>query len=119
MVSGTSIYNYYKKYDYSTVVMGASFRNVGEVLALAGCDLLTISPKLLSDLEQSTETVEKCLDAEAAKGMEIEKLAMDEANFRWMMNEDQMANDKLSEGIRKFAQDQVKMDAMVRDRLAA
>lgn len=119
VVSVTSIYNYYKKYDYKTVVMGASFRNVGEVLALAGCDLLTISPKLLSDLEQSTETVEKCLDAEAAKGLEIEKLVMDENNFRWMMNEDQMANDKLSEGIRKFAQDQVKMDAMVRERLSA
>ena len=66
-MSVTKIYNYYKKFDYKTVVMGASFRNIGEVLALAGCDLLTISPKLLAELEASTETVEKCLNAETAK----------------------------------------------------
>lgn len=119
VLSVTKIYNYYKKYDYKTVVMGASFRNTGEVLALAGCDLLTISPKLLAELEASTETVEKCLDAEKAKNEELEKINLDEATFRWMLNEDQMATEKLSEGIRKFAKDQIKMDDMVRQRLAA
>ena len=97
--------------------MGASFRNKGEVLALTGCDLLTISPKLLAELEASTETVEKCLDAEVAKNEDLEKINLDEAAFRWMLNEDQMATEKLSEGIRKFAADQVKMDNMVRQRI--
>ena len=114
VVSVTKIYNYYKRFGYSTVVMGASFRNMGEVTALAGCDLLTISPKLLAELEASSDDVPRCLDPEASKGLELEKLDMDEKAFRWMMNEDQMATDKLSEGIRKFAVDQNKMDAMVR-----
>lgn len=119
VISVTKIYNYYKKHDYKTVVMGASFRNIGEVLALAGCDLLTISPGLLGQLEASTETVEACLSAEEAKKQDLEKINLDEAAFRWMLNEDQMATEKLSEGIRKFAVDQVKMDNMVRERLAA
>ena len=119
VMSVTKIYNYYKKFDYKTVVMGASFRNIGEVLALAGCDLLTISPKLLAELEASTETVEKCLNAETAKESDLEKLNLEEAAFRWMLNEDQMATEKLSEGIRKFAQDQVKMENMARERLTA
>merc|ERR1712241_1462131 len=119
VMSVTKIYNYYKKFDYKTVVMGASFRNIGEVLALAGCDLLTISPKLLAELEASTETVEKCLNAETAKEIDLEKLNLDEAAFRWMLNEDQMATEKLSDGIRKFAQDQVKMENMARERLTA
>merc|ERR1712183_396387 len=117
VVSVTQIFNYYKKFDYKTVVMGASFRNTGEVLALTGCDLLTISPKLLAELEASKETVEKCLDAEVAKNEDLEKINLDEAAFRWMLNEDQMATEKLSEGIRKFAADQVKMDNMVRQRI--
>lgn len=79
----TKIYNYYKRFGYSTVVMGASFRNMGEVTALAGCDLLTISPKLLAELEATTEpAVTRCLDPEAAKGLELEKLDMDEKAFR-------------------------------------
>jgi len=119
VMSVTKIYNYYKKFDYKTVVMGASFRNIGEVLALAGCDLLTISPKLLAELEANTETVEKCLNAETAKEIDLEKLNLDEAAFRWMLNEDQMATEKLSDGIRKFAQDQVKMENMARERLTA
>merc|ERR1712001_629974 len=119
VVSVTKIFNYYKKFDYKTVVMGASFRNTGEVLALAGCDLLTISPKLLAQLEANTETVEKCLNAETAKEIDLEKLNLDEAAFRWMLNEDQMATEKLSDGIRKFAQDQVKMENMARERLTA
>ena len=115
VVSVTKIYNYYKKFGYSTVVMGASFRNVGEVRALAGCDLLTISPKLLAELGKSSDEVPRQLSAEKAKeASNLEKLDMDEKAFRWMMNEDQMATDKLSEGIRKFAADQNKMDAMVR-----
>jgi len=117
VVSVTKIYNYYKKFDYKTVVMGASFRNTGEVLALTGCDLLTISPKLLAELEASNEAVEAAMSVEEAKKQELEKINLDEAKFRWMLNEDQMATEKLSEGIRKFAVDQEKMDAMVRERL--
>ncbi len=86
-----------------------------QVTALAGCDLLTISPKLLAELESSRAELPAVLSAEAAKAKEgLERLDMDEKAFRWMMNEDQMATDKLSEGIRKFAADQNKMDAMVR-----
>merc|ERR1712223_96986 len=119
VVSVTKVYNYYKKFGYKTVVMGASFRNTGEVLALAGCDLLTISPKFLAELEASAEVVEPCLTTEEASKQDLEKINMDEATFRWMLNEDQMATEKLSEGIRKFAADQVKMDNMVRARLLA
>ena len=86
MVSVTKIYNYYKRFGYSTVVMGASFRNLGEVTALAGCDLLTISPKLLAELEASTDDVPRCLDPEAAKGLELEKLDMDEKAFRLVLS---------------------------------
>merc|ERR1712021_186392 len=119
VVSVTKIFNYYKKFDYKTVVMGASFRNKGEILALAGCDLLTIAPKLLAELEASTEVVEPCLSAESASKADLEKINLDEAAFRWMLNEDQMATQKLSEGIKKFAADQVKMDNMVRARIEA
>merc|ERR1712154_132328 len=120
VVSVTNIYNYYKKFGYKTTVMGASFRNVGEIKALAGCDLLTISPKLLAELDASNDPLEKVLDAEKATGMEsLQKIPMDEATFRWMLNQDQMANDKLSEGIRKFAADQEKMDEMVHERIKA
>jgi len=119
VVSVTQIYNYYKKHDYKTVVMGASFRNTGEVTALAGCDLLTISPKLLAELEKSEAAVPKALSVEAAKALDIDRVPLDEKTFRWMLNQDQMANDKLSEGIRKFAADQDKMDAMVKEMLKA
>merc|ERR1712083_594987 len=117
VVSVTKIYNYYKKFGHKTVVMGASFRNTGEVTALAGCDLLTISPKLLAELEASDEPVEKCLKVEVAKDLDLQKIDMNETVFRWMLNDDQMATEKLSEGIRKFAADQVKMDNMVRARI--
>merc|ERR550525_2200654 len=105
VVSVTQIYNYYKKFGYKTVVMGASFRNTGEVTSLAGCDLLTIIPQLLS--------------AEASKNTDLTKIEMNEKVFRWMLNEDAMATDKLSEGIRKFAADQRKMDQMVKEMLQA
>merc|ERR1712223_1140256 len=110
VVSVTKIYNYYKKFGYKTVVMGASFRNTGEVTSLAGCDLLAA-------LETSGEPVEKCLKVEAAADLDLKKIDMNETIFRWMLNEDQMATEKLSDGIRKFAADQVKMDNMVRARI--
>lgn len=113
VVSVTKIYNYYKKFDYKTVVMGASFRNTGEVIALAGCDLLTISPKLLADLAQSTEVIPRQLDAANAKKTKLEKLELNETKFRWLMNEDQMATEKLSDGIRKFAVDARKLEKLL------
>ena len=91
VISVTKIYNYYKKFGHETVVMGASFRNVGEVIALAGCDLLTISPPLLAQLEASADPVPKLLCAEAAKDIEdLDKVDMNEKVFRWMLNEDQV-----------------------------
>lgn len=119
VVSVTKIYNYYKKFGHKTVVMGASFRNTGEVTALAGCDLLTISPKLLAELDKSTDPVPQLLSAEASKNTDLTKIEMNEKVFRWMLNEDAMATDKLSEGIRKFAADQRKMDQMVKEMLQA
>jgi len=118
--SVTQIYNYYKKFDYKTVVMGASFRNTGEVTCLAGCDLLTISPKLLEILNAETgRKLEVKLEVEAAKALSMERLSLDEKAFRWMLNEDQMATDKLSDGIRKFAVDCVKLENFVREKLNA
>lgn len=113
--SVTKIYNYYKKYGYKTVVMGASFRNAGEIKALAGCDLLTISPKLLEELENSSDPVHEMLSEKTAKKLDQEKISMDEATFRWHLNEDQMATDKLSDGIRKFAEDSRKLEKMILD----
>jgi len=115
--SVTQIYNYYKKFGYKTVVMGASFRNVGEIKELAGCDLLTISPSLLEDLSTSQDQVPRKLDEHLAKKMDIKRQEMDEATFRWLMNEDQMATDKLSDGIRKFAADAIKLEEMLRQKL--
>lgn len=108
VVSVTEIYNYYKAKSYSTVVMGASFRNVGEILALAGCDRLTISPNLMDELANSTETVVKQLSSEQAAI--ADSPALTEQAFRWAMNEDAMATEKLAEGIRNFAIDQVKLE---------
>lgn len=113
VVSVTQIYNYYKKFGYKTVVMGASFRNTGEVVELAGCDLLTISPKLLGELGKSTAHIVRKLDPNDAKQSSLEKIALTEASFRWMMNEDQMATDKLSDGIRKFAVDGRKLETLL------
>ncbi|XP_063232719.1 transaldolase [Bacillus rossius redtenbacheri] len=118
VVSVSKIYNYYKKFHYKTVVMGASFRNTGEILALAGCDLLTISPKLLEELDSSTTPVPQILSDKIARKLDIEKHPMDEARFRWEMNEDQMATDKLSEGIRKFAADARKLEATLKEMLS-
>lgn len=108
VVSVTSIYNYYKAKGHNTVVMGASFRNIGEILELAGCDRLTISPNLMDELANSTETVEQKLFSEQAPS--AQEAALTEAQFRWQMNEDAMATEKLAEGIRNFTIDQVKLE---------
>jgi len=107
------IYNYFKKFGYETQVMGASFRNTGEIVALAGCDLLTISPDILEKLEASTEPMTRVLSPEAAKGMDIERIGHDEKTYRWLLNEDAMATDKLAEGIRKFAADIVQLEGII------
>lgn len=117
VVSVTRIYNYYKKFGLKTVVMGASFRNTGEILGLAGCDLLTISPGLLDKLSQSAESVVPRLSVANAKASSENKVTVTEQVFRWQMNEDQMATDKLSEGIRKFAADAIKLEAVLKERV--
>ncbi|XP_015114513.1 transaldolase isoform X2 [Diachasma alloeum] len=117
VISVTKIYNYYKKFGYKTVVMGASFRNVGEIKELAGCDFLTISPKLLEDLEKSQEPLKKALSLEAAKKCDLQKISLGEAQFRWLLNEDQMATDKLSDGIRKFAVDMRKLEKLLQEKI--
>lgn len=101
--SVTTIYNYFKKFGYKTVVMGASFRNIGEIQQLAGCDLLTISPKLLEELEGKQEALPRKLDPANSKNMQIEKIPMDEKTFEKMHAEDRMAHDKLKEGIEGFS----------------
>ena len=117
--STTTIYNYYKKYGHKTEVMGASFRNTSQILELAGCDLLTISPKLLGELQKSQEKVERKLSPEAAQKLDIPKVPTDEVSFRWLLNEEAMATEKLSEGIRLFAADSRKLDARISELLAA
>lgn len=114
VLSVTEIYNYFKHFGYKTQIMGASFRNVGEILELAGCDLLTIAPALLEELSQSDETVVRKLDPEKAKKMEMKKTALDEKTFRLKLNDNAMATEKLSEGIRKFAEDAIKLEKTIR-----
>ena len=115
--SVTQIYNYYKEHGYNTIVMGASFRNIGEIQALAGCDRLTISPALLEELANETAELKPVLKDEGASKTPGEKL--NENGFRWEMNEDPMATEKLAEGIRNFAKDQVKLETMLREKLDA
>jgi transaldolase len=117
VVSVTSIYNYYKKFGYKTEVMGASFRNKGEITELAGCDLLTISPALLGELQASTDPLERKLDAGAATAKNIEKRTYDEKTFRYEVNDDAMATEKTADGIRKFAIDIVKLESLVAEKL--
>ena len=107
------IYNYYKRFGIATEVMGASFRNVGQITALAGCDLLTISPDLLAALAASKAPLERALDADAARALELTALNYDEAGFRFALNEDAMASDKLAEGIRAFCADAVRLDQLL------
>lgn len=118
VLSVKQIYSYFKKYDYQTQVMGASFRNKEEILELAGCDLLTISPQLLQELMESEGSVERKLSRELAKKQDLEKIPVDERVFRWRMNENAMATDKLAEGIRKFAADQIKLEKLVLQKVA-
>ncbi|MDO5056555.1 MAG: transaldolase [Lautropia sp.] len=107
------IYNYYKRFGYPTEVMGASFRNIGQILALAGCDLLTISPDLLKQLEAATQPVQRHLDAGLARQTGIARVRFDEIRFRTEMNDDAMASDKLAEGIRAFVADASALDALL------
>lgn len=111
------IYQYYKKFGYKTVVMGASFRNVDEVKALAGIDLVTVSPKLLESLNGSSDPVPQQLSAKKSTCCPLEKVTYDEKAFRWALNEDQMATEKLSEGIRKFAADSIKLENILLKKL--
>jgi len=116
-----SIFNYYKKYGYKTIVMGASFRSIGEVTELAGCDYLTIAPNLLEQLYNSTDNIPKKLDASGASTLDIEKKSYinNEADFRFFFNEDQMAVEKLREGISKFAADAVTLKDILRKKIEA
>lgn len=116
--SVTEIYNYYKKFGYETQVMGASFRNRGEIVELAGCDLLTISPALLGELAESTEPLHRKLSPGSAAGSTLERVTLDEKAFRFLLNEDAMATEKTAEGIRKFAADVVKLQEMLAAKLA-
>jgi transaldolase len=115
--SVTKIYNYYKKFGFKTQIMGASFRNKEEILELAGCDLLTISPQYLEELKTSSDPISRKLDPEKAKSSPIEKIAIDEKAFRILLNDDAMATEKLSEGIRNFAKDIVKLEAILKSKL--
>jgi transaldolase len=115
--SVTEIYTYYKKFDIPTEVMGASFRNIGQILELAGCDCLTISPELMEQLSKSTDPIERKLSPEKSKATKVDKLKVDEKNFRWLLNENAMATEKTAEGIRKFAADVVKLEKFVASKL--
>ncbi len=117
VVSVTQIYNYYKKFGYKTQVMGASFRNTDEILELAGCDLLTIAPKLLENLSTTVGDVPRKLNPETAHHQDIKKIEVDEKVFRFLLNEDAMATEKLAEGIRKFAADTIKLEQYVKNRI--
>jgi transaldolase len=109
-----AIFNHYKKHGIATEVMGASFRNIGQITALAGCDLLTISPELLAQLAATDAPLTAALDAQAAKGMDLPAVAYDEASFRLALNEDAMATEKLAEGIRAFCADAVKLEDLMK-----
>jgi len=111
------IYSYYKKFGHKTEVMGASFRNIGQIRELAGCDALTISPELMKELAESQDPLERKLDPEKAKSAKIDKLEMDEKKFRWLLNENAMAYEKTGEGIRKFAADVVKLEKFVASKI--
>jgi transaldolase len=111
--SVTAIYNHYKRHGITTEVMGASFRNVGQITALAGCDLLTISPELLAALQNSEAPLSRALDPDAARKLNLPAQQHSEKTFRWALNEDAMASEKLAEGIRAFAVDSAKLDALI------
>jgi transaldolase len=118
VASVTHIYNYFKKFGYKTQVMGASFRKVDQIVRLAGCDLLTISPDLLEQMENTEGEVPRRLSVETARASDAKQIHLDEKTFRWMHNEDAMATDKLAEGIRKFYADARKLEQYARSRVA-
>ncbi|AFY54550.1 transaldolase [Rivularia sp. PCC 7116] len=118
VLSVTKIYNYYKKFGYKTEVMGASFRNLGEITELAGCDLLTIAPKFLAELQSNSSELPRKLDAKKASAMNIEKISMDKATFEKMHAEDKMASDKLDEGIKGFSKALENLEQLLAERLA-
>jgi transaldolase len=118
VLSVTKIYNYFKKFDYKTVVMGASFRNIGEIKELAGCDLLTISPQLLAELESTEGELPRKVDPEVSKAKHIERIVMDKDVFEFMHDGDRMASDKLKEGIEGFSAALVKLETLLAKRLA-
>jgi transaldolase len=118
VISVRSIYNYYKKFGYKTEVMGASFRNKGEILALAGCDLLTISPGLLAELQASDEPITPRLTAEEAAASDHVKISLNQSAFRFMLNEDPMATEKTAHGIRAFSADIIKLEKLIESMLA-
>jgi transaldolase len=117
VASVTQIYDYFKKFDYKTQVMGASFRKVDQIVRLAGCDLLTISPDLLEQMEKTEGTVARRLSVDTAKASDAQKIHLDEKTFRWMHNEDAMATEKLAEGIRKFYADARKLEKYAQARV--
>jgi transaldolase len=117
VISVKEIYSYYKKFGYTTQVMGASFRNVGEIQELAGCDLLTISPQLLAELQKSEAPLARKLSPEIGRDNKIEKIPLDEKKFRWLLNENAMATEKTSEGIRLFNADAVKLEQFIAAKL--
>lgn len=119
VLSVTEIYNYYKKFGYKTEVMGASFRNLGEITELAGCDLLTISPKFLAQLQETTENLPRKLDPAKANAMKIEKISMDKDTFVKMHSQDKMAKDKLDEGIKGFTKALEDLEKLLADKLAS
>ncbi len=118
VLSVQRIYNYYKKFGYQTEVMGASFRNVGQITELTGCDLLTISPGLLEQLQNTPGELDCKLSADQAATLDLEKIHLDEKAFRFMFNEDAMATEKTAEGIRNFAADIVKLENLIKDKLS-
>lgn len=113
VLSVTDIYHYYKKFGYNTIVMGASFRNIDEIVELAGCDALTISPPLLKELENTEGELVLKLSRENALKKDIQQIHLDEKSFRWMLNEDAMATEKLAEGIRNFTKDLIKLEKYI------
>ena len=117
VVSVREIYDYYKTFGYHTEVMGASFRNAGEILELAGCDLLTISPALLGELKASDKPVERKLSLDTARNAKMEKISLDEKKFRWLFNENAMATEKTAEGIRSFNADAMKLEQLIAPKL--
>jgi transaldolase len=119
VLSVKAIYSYYKKFGHATEVMGASFRNIGEIQELAGCDLLTISPALLGELQKNTNPLPRKLSPELAAASDMAKLDLDEKKFRWLFNEDAMATEKTSEGIRMFHADAMKLEKFISEKLGA